>query len=247
MTEHLPAEPGLMMQRLFSPQRRRAADRWRLSVIVLALCLLPMLAGCTGRQWLDFGGGEGSLQVRGFGEPSVRLDSRLSFGVYAERDGVEHSFILSDLPLEELVNGDAESGQIVHVEFLWTPRPGSTPVEATAVNVSVRHIVISQGEIGIYSGAGFAWVRGELGADQITLVIRDASLKLTDSTEDFVDLLTPARLSGTMGVQRDDRLTRQMHYAISQMVTDKLGVSRFVLLDAPGSRIVAGNLVIPGP
>ncbi|TVQ56209.1 MAG: hypothetical protein EA377_02445 [Phycisphaerales bacterium] len=195
---------------------------------VFGLLLICNLAGCAGRSFFDFGGPQGTVQVRSFGEDAVRVESRLGFGIYTQREQVEHTFILSDVPLDQLVSGEVRSGQIVHIEFLWTPRPGSTPVEATGVNTSVRYILISEGELGIYSGAGFAMVRGQLDSDQVTIDVRDASLRLTDQTDGFVDLLTPARLTATMGAQRDDRLTLQMHYALSQFVTDKLGVSRFV-------------------
>ncbi len=200
---------------------------------VLGLLPILLLGGCAGRGFLDFGGPQGTVRVSGFGEDAVRVESRLGFGIYTQRENVEHTFILSDVPLEQLVSGEVESGQIVHLEFLWMPRPGSTPVEAAGVNTSVRYILISEGELGIYSGAGFAMVRGQLDSDQVTIDVRDASLKLTDRTEGFADLLTPARLTATKGAQRDDRLTLQMHYALSQFVTDKLGISRFVHRDRP--------------
>ncbi len=60
------------------------------------------------------------------------------------------------------------------------------------------------------------------------MTLRDASLTLLDSTEGFRDVLGPTKLTGTFTAVHDPRRCRQLHYAISQIVTNALGRSRFV-------------------
>ena len=63
--------------------------------------------------------------------------------------------------------------------------------------------------------------------------LRDASLTLLDSSDGFRDLLGPTQLTGTFTAVHDPRRCRQLHYAISQLVTDALGRSRFVRSHQP--------------
>ena len=60
---------------------------------------------------------------------------------------------------------------------------------------------------------------------------REASLALQESTPGFVDLLSPSKLTGTFSAQRDDKRARQLYFAVSQLVTNALGRTRYVLSD----------------
>ena len=138
--------------------------------------------------------------------------------------------MLSDVPIEEVVSGDVRNAQIMHIELLWLPKAGDTPMGAAATNASIRHIVISNGQVGIYGGAGFAQP-SENPADhhKVVFTLRDASLALQESTAGFVDLLSPTKLTGTFSAQRDDKRARQLYFAVSQFVTNALGRTRYVM------------------
>ncbi|MCH8153337.1 MAG: hypothetical protein IH830_13305 [Planctomycetes bacterium] len=183
--------------------------------------------------WATAGCGAGQpsgvLRAESLGRESVVLIGRYVTAFYAQNDSAETtSFFLSDLPLEQLLSGRVDQGLVVHLDLLWIPEAGATPMDSSATNATIRYIVIASGEVGIYGGAGFAVPHGEPGQNTLTVSLRDASLTLLESTDGFVDLLSPARLTGDFTAVLDSRRARQIHYAVSQLVTDALGRSRLV-------------------
>lgn len=170
----------------------------------------------------------GTLRVQSLGETQGSLSGRLQTSLYSDERGVETTFVLADAPVERMIRGEIERGQMYHIELLWLPRPGWTPISADATNASIRYVVIADGEVGVYAGAGFAMPKGSVGGKTATVTLQDASLRLVEHTPGFVDMLTPATLSGTFTATHDPRTTRQAHYAMSQVVTNALGRSMFV-------------------
>jgi hypothetical protein len=143
------------------------------------------------------------------------------------------SILLSDVPIEQLVSGAVRNAQIMHIELLWLPKAGETPMDPAATNTSIRHIVVSNGQVGIYGGAGFARPsENPAERDSVSFTLRDASLALQESTEGFVDLLSPSKLTGTFSARRDDKRARELYFAVSQLVTNALGRTRYVMDDA---------------
>ncbi len=205
----------------------------RCVAVWLGLSLL-LLIGCQGGGSM-FRGTTATLRVQSLSESPVTLTGRFDKQIYSDAASAETTFLLTDTTLEALLDGTMQRAQIVHIELLWLPRAGRTPMSADATNVSIRYIVIADGEVGVYGGAGFAMPKGTIGSRRMSIDLRDASLKLLDRTDGFVDLLTPARVSGTVTAEYDPRGTRTIHYAVSQFVTDKLGRSIFV--DATDSRL----------
>ncbi len=156
------------------------------------------------------------------------LVGRYVTAFYADHESTETSFFLSDVPLTQILSGQVSEGLVVHLDLLWVPQPGITSMDSQATNASIRYIVIANGEVGVYGGAGFALPLGQVGQNSLTISLRDASLTLLDSTEGFRDLLSPARLWGTFTATRDERRARQIHHAVSQIVSNALGRTRFV-------------------
>ncbi len=199
--------------------------------------------------------GVGTMEARSLGEEPVALPGDYVEAFYLHDPDSETSFMLSDVPLESLIEGTTTpltppTGQILHLELLWLPKPGATPMDRSATNVSIRYVVMSGGEIGIYGGAGFAAPRGKPGKRRLRMTLRDASLTLLDSTEGFRDVLGPTKLTGTFTAVHDPRRCRQLHYAISQIVTNALGRSRFVSAISHQPSAISeeswpGHLVIP--
>ncbi len=101
-------------------------------------------------------------------------------------------------------------------------------MDSSATNVSIRYIVFAVGEVGIYGGAGFAMPHGTIGEGTVSLSLRDASLTLLDSTDGFVDLLSPARLTGKLTANLDRNQSQRMAWAVNQIVTNALGYTRLV-------------------
>lgn len=198
--------------------RREHASWWPL--LILGTVLLQ--TGCS--SWVS----RGTLHIQSRGVDPVRLDETCTIAVYTYDKNGETSFWLSNVSLEALRRGDVEEGLVIHLELLWLPKAGATPMDPSATNVSIRYTIISHGEVGVYVGAGFAEVRGKLHRSGVAISVRDATLELGDSTPGFLDLLTPAQLGGDFTASHDDEATRDLSRAASQFVTNALGRTRFV-------------------
>ena len=187
----------------------------------MASVLLLTSAGCT------FTPG-GSVETVGSGDTAVRLVSEFANGTYSI-ESAQTTVVFSDIPYEELATGTATDGRFLHIEILWRPRPGRTPIESSSTNLSIRFVVVSHGEVGVYVGGGFAWITGGKPADtELELEITGASVSLVDKTPGFVDLLSPATLVGELGAQKNAENARATRRAASQFVTNKLGHVRWV-------------------
>jgi len=196
-----------------------------IALLVLGSGAAVCAAGCSIG---PFGRPGATLRAESLGEDPVFLKRDYAYAVYARLGSTETSFFLTDIPMEDLLTGNVSTGMVVHLDLLWQPSAGNTPMDRSATNVSVRYIVFADGEVGIYGGAGFAMPRGKLGKGKMSLSLRDASLTLLDSTGGFIDLLSPARLTGTVTAGLNKKRARQMSYALNQIVTNALGYTRLV-------------------
>ena len=182
------------------------------------------------------GGGTGQLRAESFGGERVILGSTYITVVYEHDPKADTSFFLSDVPMEDLLAGTVTQGQIMHVELLWEPKAGATPVDASATNAAIHHVIISDGEIGVYGGAGFAMPHGDPGDDRMRMTLRDATVRLLESTDGFRDLLTPGKIMGDFTARLDPASARKIHRATSQLVTNAVGRSTLVHAREHGSQ-----------
>jgi hypothetical protein len=187
------------------------------------LVMLAALAGCKAGTATT-----GALVAESLGTNPVVFPCGYITAFYAHDEATETMFFLTDVPEDELLSGRVTRGSVVHLDLLWSPKPGATPMDRSATNISIRFVVFADGEVGVYGGAGFALPDGDAGGATLSLVLRDATLTLLDSTDGFNDLLSPARLTGRLTARRNERRTQQMRFAVSQLVTNALGHSRFV-------------------
>jgi hypothetical protein len=190
--------------------------------IVLACCTLIPQA-CT-----SVGHVRGSLRVETLSDPPAVLTADYVSIVYLDDPDGEVSFLLTDVPAQDLLRGDIEQAQVMHLQLLWEPKPGATPMDVTATNATIRHVIIADGEVGVYGGAGFALPSGKPGRGRLKIALRDATIHLLEATDGFNDPLTPARMTGNFVAEDDPQLARKVHRAISQIVTTSLGRTRFV-------------------
>jgi hypothetical protein len=156
------------------------------------------------------------------------LPGRYDQVVYAYDPKGDTTFILSDVSMEALADGTVTQGQILHIELLWQPKPGATPMDESATNVSIRQIIISNGEVGLYGGSGFADTSGRLGAGRLSVSLQRGIMRLIESTGGFRDPLSPARLTGSFTARHDEGAVRGLYRAVSQFVTNAFGETRFV-------------------
>lgn len=178
-------------------------------------------------------GGCQTAIVRGAGDLRASSDTAslpvsANVNVFAFERGSDASFYLTDCNPDALVRGDVTRGQLLHVEFLWVPKAGETPMDDSATNITLRHVVIVDGEVGIYVGTGFARIRGALDEDEVGLSIRASTMRLAESTEGFRDVLGVATIRGEIEAVRDPQLARTLHRAASRLVTRAVGEARWV-------------------
>jgi len=183
----------------------------------MSLLLLWTGAGCAGPVQ------HGSLRAQSLGDDPVALEGEYITAFYADGSSVETSFILSDVGLDQLLSGQFSQGQVVRVDLLWVPKPGATPMDSSATNVSIQYVIVADGELGVYAGAGFALPDGDASGRSLTVQLRAGSLDLLESTDGFVDLLSPATLTGSFTATHNDQRARQLAAALRRLVNDALG------------------------
>jgi hypothetical protein len=197
----------------------------------LALLAVAMgLGGCAGDSW-----------VRVKSEAAPLMDApRLPIAVYASPDTTTADIYLTDLSPDELDPGTDLSqltGRILALHLFMVPLPGTTPMDTTACSVSIRHIVLARGSIGVYSGGGFLNPSREGGTD-IGGDIRAATLRLTTRTPSFNDRLGPSTLDARFTASRDEALARRLKARVDEVLSATIapaGNHEAPPKDAPGS------------
>jgi hypothetical protein len=207
-------------------ERNATAARFLLSrVLVVAFIPLMAINACTALK-----GSAGDLRAISLTDQSAMLPLRFVTAFYAPDRNGSTTVMLADAPLEKFLESPPEQGQILHVELLWNPLPGRTPMDPSATNASLRLIVFVQGEVGIYSGAGFALPFSDPAAGKtLSLTLRDATLQLEESTAGFRDVLGATQMTGSLTAAKDEKKTRLLNQAASQLVTNAFGRTRYVL------------------
>lgn len=169
----------------------------------------------------------GSVSIDSRTANPLRLQASFGYGGYAVEAG-DTSLILSTVALEKLQSGSFQEAQIIHVQLMWMPKAGSTPVNNAATNVVIRYIVLVDKEAGVYGGGGFAWPQGTPGDSGLGLDVTGSSLSLLESTDGFRDLLSPAELRGWIGGPLAPETMTMFRNTVSQIVTDRLGKAMWI-------------------
>ncbi len=160
------------------------------------------LVGCTSSPK------DSELTIRSADKPGA-LTPAMQTAVYRRYDENSADLYLTDLPLARLADPadklEDASGNLLHVHLFLIPYAGRTPVDSTACNVTIRHIIVSGGAVGVYGGGGFMYASGRTGDSVFGGIMQGASLRLVRATPDFQDLLGPALLDGTIKAGLDER------------------------------------------
>lgn len=131
------------------------------------------------------------------------------------------SIFLTDLSSESLVAGtDVRSltGRIVQIRMFLTPAAGSTPIGRAACTATVRHVVLVNGSIGVYGGAGFLWPKGKTTDQRFGGSMEGTPLRLTGSTPSFSDRLGACTFDCAFSAQRDESLARRISGRIDDIL-----------------------------
>lgn len=202
----------------------RRPQAWMLIVATSSL----LLAGCSG---LGLGREGGRLAVQSRSSPGTVLSSAFSTGVYGLDDRNNLTVIL--------IEGDPDHPtQAVAIRMFWRPRAAATPISPEATNASIQYIVFAEppGEeaapqVGVYSGAGYVFPRGRIDAGALNASVWEASLRLSDRSEGFTDLLGKAELKGGFTAIRDEAAKQRLLHRLNVLVRERLGYPRLVMLE----------------
>ena len=150
-----------------------------------------------------------ALEVHSMGLDRAVLRANCTTIVCTEGFANEGDIWMTDIPMEDLVSGEFETGQIIHLQLLWIPVAGKTPLESTSTNLAIKQYIISNGEVGVYGGGGFCWPSGTT-EKGISLYIEEANLSLENSNGGFDDLLSPASMTGRVRSTPNKTIARQI-------------------------------------
>jgi hypothetical protein len=186
--------------------------------MIASLAALTALPACSSLR--GGGGSGGSSSIFSDYNENV-FSASFTTKAYTYDDDNTADIFLTDLTDEELTaffapNADWStfSGTLVQVHLFLDPKPGKTPIEPTAASASIRYTIFSQGEIGIYDGAGFMLLGNKVGKDSVGGTIRSAPLRLTRSTANFADLFGIAKIDLEFGVDLNDPVASELRARI---------------------------------
>lgn len=201
--------------------RRRPSPTLALPVALAAV----LIGGCATHDRA------GEVELLALGPTPLSFDSAFAHGCYAVREA-ENSFWFSNVPLESLMAATTESplqdGVFLHAQLMWIPKAGNTPMQSSATNLVTRVLVVSNGEAGLYGGAAFARVDGDPGDETVSLEIEGGTLTLLERTAGFVDLLSPAGLSGEVTARLGEADATRWRRAVSQYAANAFGKPMWV-------------------
>tara|TARA_E500000318_G_scaffold2060_1_gene2849 strand:+ start:165349 stop:165978 length:630 start_codon:yes stop_codon:yes gene_type:complete len=194
----------------------------RTAIVAAAAASMTLtLAGCNA---LRGGGGSGGTSTIISDTTGSVYETNLRTRVYTYHDDNTADIYLTDLSDDQLTsffktNADWSqiSGTIVHIHLFLDPKPGKTPIEPTAANASIRYGIISNGQIGIYDGAGFMLPGEKPGKGSISGSFRAAPLRLSRATPGFADPLTPARMDLSFDSKLDPSASPELQARLDAM------------------------------
>lgn len=206
-------------------------------VMVLAAAGLLTMSGCSA-------GKAGSMSITSQSSGGSSLKGEFTTGLYRFDNKNQITMLLLDGP-EESPN------QAVTVRMFWSPRPGRTPIDKNATNATIHYIIFpdeAHAQVGVYSGAGYMFPKGTPGAQELTLAIWQSTLRLTDSTDGFKDLLGPANLKGKITLKQDDAEVERIIRVLNANIRKTLGFPRMVeaipTLDVTGATGAAAEQLV---
>ncbi len=150
---------------------------------------------------------------------------KMTVMAYIPTDRNTVDVFLSDIAPERLSDAgdslDGVAGNIIHLHIFLMPEPGQTPIDTTACNFTVRHVVLTGvaepgtgNTVGIYGGGGFCLPDSKPGDRTFSGSLSEATMRLTKVGSGFADRLGASSISGSFTAPRQDDLAN----AISQRV-----------------------------
>ena len=191
-------------------------------------CLTPLaalvsltlaLAGCSSMVPLS---GGSSLEFIS-NTTGVVVEPALTMRVYTSEDANTADIYLTDLP--ELANPAIApeslaraTGHLIHIHMFIVPKAGQTPIAYTAANTTITHIILADGAMGVYRGAGFLLPKGKPGGTSFGGKMSKATLRPISATTGFADLLNWNEAQGQINALRDEDKARALDGRIATLL-----------------------------
>jgi hypothetical protein len=197
------------------PDPTAVAPNATLLLATLLLATLP-ISGCASLGLSS--GGSGKMEGITTGN-DLALD--LPTRIFDDVDLNTADVYMTDLPREVWMGDNGQPfdatqvrGTLVHIRLFLRPSAGDTPIQASASTATVRTLVLSGGELGLYAGAGFLRVSGGPGDDSLSGTLNGGTLRLRRATGGFNDQLGPSTFDGSFSATRDKAQARAMARAL---------------------------------
>lgn len=117
--------------------------------------------------------------------------------------------------------GEGMTGNVVHIHMFLYPKAGQTPIDFTASNTTITHVVLANGAYGVYSGAGFLLPSNNpTKGSTFKGHIADATMMPVSATSGFDDLLGWNELSGSIAAKRDDERAEQIRQFLAAILAN---------------------------
>ncbi|MEO1129994.1 MAG: hypothetical protein AAFX05_09880 [Planctomycetota bacterium] len=151
-----------------------------------------------------------SLRFDSSREP-LSLSPRFATQVYTSDDSNTIDIYLTDIDALGLGYEEARmTGHLVHIHVFLMPLAGKTPIDETASNIAITHVVLANGSYGIYGGGGFMLPIGAAGDPQFGGTIAHGTLRPLGAVGSFNELLGWNEVSGKVGAVRDPQRAEQL-------------------------------------
>lgn len=166
------------------------------------------------------GAGTSGLRMQG-----VRTAGELIFDppltVYRFADRNTADVYMTDLA-RELLDAEADlsgvSGQFTHIHLFVSPEAGKTPIADEASSATIRHVVIADGEVGVYGGGGFLFPRRRPGREVFRGSIEGATLRLVAKSPGFYDALGAVTMDATVRAPLDEPMADALAQRLSSLL-----------------------------
>ena len=179
------------------------------------------LASCAGIGGIGGAGGDAAMVFESTASPAV-FAVRPVEAVYRPVDRNTADLYFTDIPGVGAPgsSGLGLTGSVVHVHLFLTPKAGSTPIDFTASNMTVTHVLLADGAFGVYSGAGFLLPNAPPGGRSLGGRVEDATLRPGGRAPGFAERLGWNELSGRLSATRDERRSAQLAAWLDAVLDD---------------------------
>lgn len=155
------------------------------------------------------------------GQGGGRLALKPNMVAYRNEGVTNAEFLATDLSIEQLDPAEGFEGirgQITRVRMFTRPIAGKTPLSNAAGNAVVQHVVINDGALAVYGGAGLLRPGGLPGDTVLSAVLRDGTVRLTRASEGLVDPIGTARLDLALTATLDAPRARLIAARLDQII-----------------------------